>query len=335
MSTTKPLIGITLGDYNGIGPEVIIKALSNPEILQWCVPIIYGSQKVLIYYKNAMEAMDFQFKTTSDIDNLAPDQIYLINCWDDANTVVEPGKETPEAGKAAFACLDRSSKDLDKGLLSALVTAPINKHNIQSEEFNFPGHTEYLTDRFEAKSSLMMLVSEDIRMGVVTGHLPLQEVAKTLTKELIKEKIDLFLLSLKEDFSIEKPKLAVLGLNPHAGDSGLLGQEELDIIQPVVEEFRTKAQLVFGPYPADGFFGKAQFKEFDGVLAMYHDQGLIPFKYIAFETGVNFTAGLPIIRTSPDHGTAYDIAGKNEADPNSFLHAFFLAIELVKNRMQA
>jgi 4-hydroxythreonine-4-phosphate dehydrogenase len=181
----------------------------------------------------------------------------------------------------------------------------------------------------------MMLVSEDIRIGVVTGHLPLQEVAKTLTKELIKEKIDLFLLSLKEDFSIEKPKLAVLGLNPHAGDSGLLGQEELDIIQPVVEEFRSKAQLVFGPYPADGFFGKAQFKEFDGVLAMYHDQGLIPFKYIAFETGVNFTAGLPIIRTSPDHGTAYDIAGKNEADPNSFLHAFFLAIELVKNRMQA
>lgn len=335
MSTKKPLIGITLGDYNGIGPEVILKALANPQILSWCVPIIYGSQKVINYYKNQMGVQDFQYKTTSDISNIAPDDIYLVSCWDDTNTLVEPGKETAEAGKAAFACLDRSAKDLDKGLLSALVTAPINKHNIQSEEFNFPGHTEYLTDRFEAKSSLMMLVSEDIRVGVVTGHLPLQDVAKTLTQELVREKIKLFLLSLKEDFSIDKPKLAVLGLNPHAGDSGLLGQEELGIIQPVVDEFRLKGQLVFGPYPADGFFGKAQFKEFDGVLSMYHDQGLIPFKYIAFETGVNFTAGLPIIRTSPDHGTAYDISGKNIADPNSFLHAFFLAIELVKNRMQA
>ena len=332
MSATKPLIGITLGDYNGIGPEVIIKALSNPQILQWCVPVIYGSQKVLNFYKIGMEARDFQFKTASDISNLTPDQIYLINCWDDANTLVEPGKETPEAGKAAFACLDRSAKDLDKGLLSALVTAPINKHNIQSEDFNFPGHTEYLTDRFEAKSSLMMLVSEDIRIGVVTGHLPLQEVAKSLTKELIKEKINLFLLSLKEDFSIEKPKLAVLGLNPHAGDSGLLGQEELDIIQPVVEEFRSKAQLVFGPYPADGFFGKAQFKEFDGVLAMYHDQGLIPFKSQAFESGVNFTAGLPVIRTSPDHGTAYNIAGKNVADEGSMRAAIMQAYDIIRHK---
>ena len=181
----------------------------------------------------------------------------------------------------------------------------------------------------------MMLVSEDIRMGVVTGHVPLLEVANKLSKDLIRSKIDLFLQSLKEDFRIDKPKLAVLGLNPHAGDGGLLGQEEVEIIQPVVEEYRAKGQLVFGPYPADGFFGKAQFKEFDGVLGMYHDQGLIPFKYIAFETGVNFTAGLPIIRTSPDHGTAYDIAGKNQADPSSFLHAFFLAIDLVKNRMNA
>jgi 4-hydroxythreonine-4-phosphate dehydrogenase len=327
MSIKKPLIGITLGDYNGIGPEVIIKALSNPQILSWCVPIIYGSQKVINFYKHQLDLKDFHFKITSDISNLTPDQIYLVACWDDTPTQVEPGKETQEAGKAAFACLDRSAKDLDKGLLSALVTAPINKHNIQSEEFNFPGHTEYLTDRFEAKSSLMMLVSEDIRMGVVTGHLPLQDVAKNLTKDVVREKIELFLLSLKEDFSIEKPKLAVLGLNPHAGDSGLLGQEELDIIQPVVEEFRSKGHLVFGPYPADGFFGKVQFREFDGVLSMYHDQGLIPFKYIAFETGVNFTAGLPIIRTSPDHGTAYDIAGKNVADPSSFLHAFFLAMQ--------
>lgn len=336
MSAKKPLIGITLGDYNGIGPEVILKALSNSRLLNWCTPVVYGSQKVLNFYKKDLDIKDWSIKAVSDLSQITEfNHTYLVACWDDTNTIVEPGKETPEAGKAAFACLDRSAKDLDRGLLSALVTAPINKHNIQSEEFSFPGHTEYLTERFEAKESLMMLVSEDIRMGVVTGHVPLLEVASKLSKELIRSKIDLFLQSLKEDFLIDKPKLAVLGLNPHAGDGGLLGQEELDIIQPVVDEYRAKGQLVFGPYPADGFFGKAQFKEFDGVLGMYHDQGLIPFKYIAFETGVNFTAGLPIIRTSPDHGTAYDIAGKNQADPSSFLHAFFLAIDLVKNRMNA
>ena len=336
MSAKKPLIGITLGDYNGIGPEVILKALSNSRLLNWCTPVVYGSQKVLNFYKKDLDIKDWSIKAVSDLSQITEfNHTYLVACWDDTNTIVEPGKETPEAGKAAFACLDRSAKDLDRGLLSALVTAPINKHNIQSEEFSFPGHTEYLTERFEAKESLMMLVSEDIRMGVVTGHVPLLEVASKLSKELIRSKIDLFLQSLKEDFLIDKPKLAVLGLNPHAGDGGLLGQEELDIIQPVVDEYRAKGQLVFGPYSADGFFGKAQFKEFDGVLGMYHDQGLIPFKYIAFETGVNFTAGLPIIRTSPDHGTAYDIAGKNQADPSSFLHAFFLAIDLVKNRMNA
>jgi 4-hydroxythreonine-4-phosphate dehydrogenase len=336
MSATKPLIGITLGDYNGIGPEVILKALSNSRLLNWCTPVVYGSQKVLNFYKKDLNIKDWSLKTITDLQQITEfNQTYLISCWDDSNTIVEPGKETQEAGKAAFACLDRSARDLDKGLLSALVTAPINKHNIQSEEFSFPGHTEYLTERFEAKDSLMMLVSEDIRMGVATGHVPLLEVASKLNKELLRSKIDLFLQSLKEDFLIDKPKLAVLGLNPHAGDGGLLGQEEVDIIQPVVDEYRAKGKLVFGPYPADGFFGKAQFKEFDGVLGMYHDQGLIPFKYIAFETGVNFTAGLPIIRTSPDHGTAYDIAGKNQADPSSFLHAFFLAIDLVKNRMNA
>ena len=333
MSASKPFIGITLGDYNGIGPEVILKALGSQRILKWCTPVIYGSQQVVQFYRKQLDLQDWSIKSISSMEDATEGHTSLITCWDDANTVVEPGKVTPEAGKAAFACLDRAAQDLDKGLLAALVTAPINKHNIQSEDFNFPGHTEYLTERFEAKNSLMMMVSEGFRMGVATGHLPLQDVSKALTKELIKNKIDIFLQSLQEDFAIEKPKLAVLGLNPHAGESGLLGQEELEIIQPVIEEYRKKGVLVFGPYPADGFFGKAQFKEFDGVLGMYHDQGLIPFKYIAFETGVNFTAGLPIIRTSPDHGTAYDIAGKNEADPSSFLHAFFLAIDLVKNRM--
>lgn len=333
MSVSKPFIGITLGDYNGIGPEVILKALGSQRILKWCTPIIYGSQQVIQFYCKQLELQEWSVKTIAKIEDATEGHTSLISCWDDANTLVEPGKVNPEAGKAAFACLDRAAQDLDKGLLAALVTAPINKHNIQSDEFSFPGHTEYLTERFEAKNSLMMMVSEGFRMGVATGHLPLQDVSKALTKELIKNKIDTFLQSLKEDFAIDKPKLAVLGLNPHAGEAGLLGQEELEVIQPVIEEYRKKGVLVFGPYPADGFFGKAQFKEFDGVLGMYHDQGLIPFKYIAFETGVNFTAGLPIIRTSPDHGTAYDIAGKNEADPSSFLHAFFLAIDLVKNRM--
>jgi 4-hydroxythreonine-4-phosphate dehydrogenase len=333
MSASKPFIGITLGDYNGIGPEVILKSLGSQRILKWCTPVIYGSLQVIQFYQKQLELQEWSVKVIDSIENATEGQTSLIACWDDSHTVVEPGKVTPEAGKAAFACLDRAAQDLDKGLLAALVTAPINKHNIQSEEFKFPGHTEYLTERFEAKSSLMMLVSDELRVGVATGHLPLLEVSKALSKDLIREKITTFLQSLREDFLIDKPKLAVLGLNPHAGEAGLLGQEELEIIQPVIDEFRNKGNLVLGPYPADGFFGKAQFKEFDGVLGMYHDQGLIPFKYIAFETGVNFTAGLPIIRTSPDHGTAYDIAGKNEADPSSFLHAFFLAIELVKNRM--
>lgn len=335
MNTNKPLIGISLGDYNGIGPEIILKALGSPRILKWCTPVIYGSKKVLDFYRQKLELKDWSIKIVDNLNQIQEGQSYLVKAWDDKDTVVEPGKVTPEAGKSAFDCLEKAIKDLDRGLLSALVTAPINKHNIQSEEFSFPGHTEYLTERFDAKSSLMMMVSENLRMGVATGHLPLQEVSNALNAQLLKDKISLFLKSLKEDFSIDKPKLAVLGLNPHAGESGLLGKEELEIIQPVIEEFRNKGNLVFGPYPADGFFGKAQFKEFDGVLGMYHDQGLIPFKYIAFDTGVNFTAGLPIIRTSPDHGTAYDIAGKNEADPSSFMHALFLAMDLVKNRMQA
>jgi 4-hydroxythreonine-4-phosphate dehydrogenase len=331
----KPAIGITLGDYNGIGPEVILKAINHNIFLKWCTPVVYGSLKVLNYYKKQFDMRDFHFQVINDPDKIRDEHAHVINCWDDQNTQVEPGKETKEAGAAAFSCLERACKDLDAGKIAALVTAPINKNNIQSEEFSFPGHTEYLTDKFEAKESLMMMVSENLRIGVATGHIPVQEVSKHLNSNLLKAKIDLFLKSLKEDFAINKPKLAILGLNPHAGESGLLGKEEQEIIQPLIEEYRSQGQLIFGPYPADGFFGKAQFKDFDGVLGMYHDQGLIPFKYIAFDSGVNYTAGLPVIRTSPDHGTAYDIAGKNEADPGSFLQAFYLALELVKNRMNA
>jgi len=240
MSGSKPFIGITLGDYNGIGPEVILKALGSQRILKWCTPVIYGSQQVIQFYRKQLELQEWSVRTIAKIEDATEGHTSLISCWDDTNTVVEPGKVTPEAGKAAFACLDRAAQDLDKGLLAALVTAPINKHNIQSADFKFPGHTEYLTERFEAKNSLMMMVSEGFRMGVATGHLPLQEVSKALTKELIKNKIDVFLQSLKEDFAFEKPKLAVLGLNPHAGEAGLLGQEELEVIQPVIEEYRKK-----------------------------------------------------------------------------------------------
>jgi len=332
MEHQKPIIGITLGDYNGIGPEVILKALSSNRILKICTPVIYGSQRILSFYRKSLELKDWTLQNIPSIQQLNPKVTNVITCWDDKQSEVAIGKVTPEAGQAALACLQKATEDLKNGHIHAIVTAPINKHNIQSEEFKFPGHTEFFTEAFEAKDSLMFLVSEDIRVGVVTGHIPLGRVRSSITPERITQKLTLMLESLKNDFGIQKPKVAVLGLNPHAGEQGLLGTEERDIITPTLEEFKKKGHLVFGPFPSDGFFGMAQFKQYDAVLAMYHDQGLIPFKYIAFETGVNFTAGLSVVRTSPDHGTAYDIAGKNQASETSMLHAIFTAIDIVKNR---
>lgn len=331
----KIVLGISLGDYNGIGPEVILKALSHAHVLQWCTPLIYGSFRVLQFYKKSLDLREVHLQQIPDAKQVQLGKINLINCWDDQATEVAPGTVTEDAGTAARLCLEKAADDLDKGSIAALVTAPINKHNIQSEAFPFPGHTEFLTQRFEVKESLMLLVGEGLRMGLATGHIPLQQVSAQLSKEGLQEKLRLFLQSLKEDFGIPKPKLAVLGLNPHAGDEGLLGTEEQALIRPVVEEFQAKGDLIFGPFSADGFFGNAQFKSYDGVLGMYHDQGLIPFKYMHFESGVNYTAGLPVIRTSPDHGTAYDIAGKNQADPSSFLQAMYLALDLIKTRMNA
>lgn len=330
----KPIIGISIGDYNGIGPEVILKTLNNTKLFKWSIPVLYGNEKILQFYKKDLELKDFKMYTVRLIDQIREDQLNIISCIDEALIQIEPGKVSESAGKAAFQSLKAACDDLDKGKIAALITAPINKKNIQSEEFNFPGHTEYLAQRFDSPNSLMLLVAEDLRMGVATGHIPLQEVASSLSEELLSNKISVFLQSLKEDFKIDKPKIAVLGLNPHAGDDGLLGKEEKEIIQPVIEKFRERGELIFGPFPADGFFGNQQFKKFDGILGMYHDQGLIPFKYMAFENGVNFTAGLPVIRTSPDHGTAYDIAGKNLAEPQSFMHAYFLALDLIKNKME-
>jgi 4-hydroxythreonine-4-phosphate dehydrogenase len=332
MTVQKPIIGITIGDYNGVGPEVILKALQNNALIKLCTPIIYGSNKVINHYKNQLGIKDWQLFGIQKPEMANPKATNILNCFQDNQIEVEPGKVTKEAGKAAFDSLKRATDDLKAGHIHALVTAPINKNNIQNETFKFPGHTEYLADAFGVKDNLMFLVSDILRVGVVTGHVPIEKVKALITKKAISSKLDLMLESLKKDFGIQRPKIAVLGLNPHAGEEGLLGTEEKDIITPLTIEYREKKQLVFGAYSADGFFGSGQYKQFDAVLAMYHDQGLIPFKSIAFETGVNFTGGMPAIRTSPDHGTAYDIAGKNMADESSMLHAIFTAIEVYKNR---
>ncbi|NEU69781.1 4-hydroxythreonine-4-phosphate dehydrogenase PdxA [Spirosoma agri] len=328
------VIGISLGDYNGIGPEVILKALQYNRLQKICTPVIYGSMRVLNRYRNLLNLKDWNLNGAPTIGQISHKMTNVITCWPDQNQDIQPGQVTADAGQAALACLQRAVDDLKEGKLDALVTAPINKYNIQSDEFKFPGHTEYLAQEFGVDDNLMFLVSERLRVGVVTGHVPLGRVRQNVTKERISQKLSLMMASLRQDFGIEKPKIAVLGLNPHAGEEGLLGNEEQDIIKPVIAEWRNKGQMVFGPYPADGFFGTRGYLKFDAVLAMYHDQGLIPFKAIAFEDGVNFTAGMPAVRTSPDHGTAYDIAGKNLADETSMLQAIYTAIDVARQRKE-
>jgi 4-hydroxythreonine-4-phosphate dehydrogenase len=328
----KPVIGISIGDINGIGTEVTIKALLDARIMRLITPVIYAHGKAVTFYKKQLELEDFNFMQIKSIDEIHHKKINLINVVDESPEVI-PGVETHESGKMALAALDRGIEDLKKGAIDGLVTAPLNKNNINTPDKPFTGHTEYLTESFSVDESLMFLVAEDIRVGLVTGHLPLKEVPAKITKENIRKKLILMLTSLEQDFGINKPKIAVLGLNPHAGEDGLLGDEETAIISPVIKEFKDKGKLVFGPYPADGFFGMMHQKKFDGVLAMYHDQGLIPFKSLAFDSGVNFTAGLPIVRTSPDHGTAYNIAGKNVADEGSMRAAILLAYDIIMNRV--
>ena len=333
-SKVNPIIGITIGDINGIGPEVIIKSLENQNILNQFTPVIYGSSKVISYYRKALDVPDFNFKLIKSIDNVQHRKVNILNCWEE-DVEITPGASTEVGGKYAFISLEKATKDVTSGHLDAIVTAPINKHNIQNENFNFPGHTEYLTDIVGKSESLMFLVSEQLRVGVVTGHIQLKDVSSAITTEKIQAKLDLMIKSLKKDFGRVKPKIAILGLNPHAGEDGLLGNEENEIIKPLIENYRSKGALVFGPFPADGFFGAAQQYKYDGVLAMYHDQGLIPFKSIAFDSGVNFTAGLPIVRTSPDHGTAYAIAGKNQANANSMRQAIYCAIDISNHRKES
>ena len=333
-SEDRLVIGISLGDYNGIGPEVILKALQYNRLQKICTPVIYGSMRILNRYRNLLNMKDWNLNGAQTIGQISHKLTNVITCWPDQNQEIQPGRVTPEAGQAAFACLQRAVDDLKAGKLDALVTAPINKYNIQSEEFKFPGHTEYLAQEFGVEDNLMFLVSETLRVGVVTGHIPLGRVRQSVTRERIAQKVSMMMQSLQQDFGIDRPKIAVLGLNPHAGEEGLLGNEEQDIIKPLLTDLQNKGQLVFGPYPADGFFGTRNYKNFDAVLAMYHDQGLIPFKTIAFEEGVNFTAGMPAVRTSPDHGTAYDIAGKDLADETSMLQAIYTAIDVARNRKE-
>ena len=329
----KPRIGITIGDLNGIGPEVIIKVLSDNRLMSLLTPVVYGSTKVLSFYRKLMNLEEFNYSQVKSDNQFYYKKVNVVNCWEDIIEIT-PGIPTSESGNAAYLSIKKATEDLRANNIDAVVTAPIDKKNIQNEEFEFKGHTEYFTEKFDAKESLMLLTSDKVRVGVVTGHIPLKEISSHLTKELIINKSTLLINSLKNDFGISKPKIALLGLNPHAGENGLLGSEETEIIIPAIDELKNKGNLVFGPFPADGFFGTGDYKKYDGVLAMYHDQGLIPFKTLAFDTGVNFTAGLSVVRTSPDHGTAYSIAGKNLADETSFRAALYQAIDIVKIRTE-
>ena len=332
MENKKITIGITHGDINGIGYEIILKTLGEPRVAEMFIPVIYGSSKVLAFHRKSIDMPNLNLNIVSSVEEINSRRINIINCVDD-EVKVELGQSTQEAGKAAFAALDRATEDLKNGRLDAIVTAPINKNNIQSDIFNFPGHTEYLEQKFgDDTPALMMLVNDMIRVAVVTGHVPIKDVYLQLTQTQIVEKLQILNASLKKDFAIIHPRIAVLGLNPHAGDNGVIGNEEAEIIIPAIKEAEEKGIQCFGPYPADGFFGASKFNHFDAVLAMYHDQGLIPFKTMAMDTGVNFTAGLSIIRTSPDHGTAYDIAGQNKASEASFRHAVYLTCDIYRNR---
>lgn len=328
-------VGITHGDINGIGYEVILKTFGDLRIAELCIPVIYGSTKVAAYHRKALDLPHVAFNLIQNAQDAEVNKINMVNCVAD-DIKVELGKSTKAAGDASLRALERATADLADGLIDVLVTAPINKDNIQQEGFHFPGHTEYLEEKFGAKGdkSLMILAKDNLRVALVTGHLPLSKVPAAITKEKIKETLFIFNDSLKRDFNIDKPRIAVLSLNPHAGENGLLGTEENDIIIPALKETEEDGILCFGPYAADGFFGSAHFSSFDGILAMYHDQGLAPFKTLAMEEGVNFTAGLPVIRTSPAHGTAYNIAGKNEASDVSFREAIYMAIDTFRNRVE-
>ncbi|XOV93655.1 MAG: 4-hydroxythreonine-4-phosphate dehydrogenase PdxA [Bacteroidota bacterium] len=326
------VLGISVGDYNGIGPEVIMKVLEDNRILKFITPVIYADNQIFSFYRKHFNKQHFNYHLTQKADQIHSRKINLVDLKDESINVT-PGKAEPSSGKYAIKSLKQAVNDLKAGLTQGIVTSPLSKETVQSEDFNFPGHTEFITHESKVEDSLMLMVSDQLRVGVVTGHIALKDVSAALTKEKLSSKIQILIDTLQKDFGIKKPRIAVMGLNPHAGENGLLGNEEVETIQPVIKSFKEKGHLIFGPFPADGFFGSGDIKKFDGILAMYHDQGLTPFKQSAFTEGVNYTAGLPIVRTSPDHGTAFNLAGKGVADETSFRNAMFLARDIVLQRL--
>jgi 4-hydroxythreonine-4-phosphate dehydrogenase len=327
----KIIVGISIGDLNGIGIEVILKTFEDKRMLDFCTPVLFGSTKVISYHKKALK-IETPVHGITTIAQVNHTKINVLNIWKE-EVAIELGTTTKISGDYAAKSLASAVKHLKENQIDLLITAPINKENIQSETFNFPGHTEYLEANLEGKS-LMILMTDELRIGLITGHIPISKVAESITPELLKLKVETMHQSLKQDFGISKPKIAVLSLNPHCGDKGVIGKEDDEIIRPTIAEIKETGKLVFGPYAADGFFGSETYKQFDGVLATYHDQGLAPFKALSFGNGVNFTAGLSHIRTSPDHGTGYDIAGTNKANASSFTEALFTAIQVFKTRKE-
>ena len=331
VSATPIRVGISIGDVNGIGPEVIIKALNDNRILLDCTPIIYGSTKTLSYHKKAIQEFDFMYQSCKTADEALNKKVNVVNVWNEEINF-ELGKATETGGKFAFLSLESATQDLASGKIDVLVTAPISKEAMSKSGFKFPGHTEYLADKAGMDDALMMMVGSNMRVALVSTHIPLKDVSSSLTKDAVFHKIKLLEKSLKNDFGIIRPKIAVFGVNPHAGENGKMGSEEIDVILPAINQAKTENILAFGPFPADGFFGSSAMSQYDGILAMYHDQGLTAFKALSFDDGVNYTAGLPVIRTSPDHGTAFDIVGQNKASAQSMRSAIYLAMDIFRNQ---
>jgi 4-hydroxythreonine-4-phosphate dehydrogenase len=330
-SVNKPLIGISCGDLNGIGIELIIKTFSDNRILEQCIPVVYASNKVINFYRKSIADINFNYQNIKEYGRINNKQVNIFNCWEE-EVAINPGQLSDVAGKYAVLSLQTAVAALKQKQIDGLVTAPIHKKNIQSAEFNFTGHTPYLKSIFEVKDVAMMLCAGNFRVGLLTEHIPVSEVTTHVTKEAILSKLNIIHKSLQKDFGIDRPRIAVLGLNPHAGDEGLIGNEEETIIKPAIKEAKNNNMLVTGPFSADAFFARGYQRKFDAVLAMYHDQGLIPFKTLASGEGVNYTAGLPSVRTSPDHGVAFDIAGKDKADISSFMTALFECIDIINRR---
>lgn len=331
--TTKPVIGISCGDLNGIGTELIIKTFSDNRILELCTPIIFSSSKVINFYRKSVPEINFNFQSIKEANRLNPKQANVFNCWED-ELPINPGQLNETGGKYAVISLRTAAQALKEKIIDGLVTAPVHKKNIQSPDFNFTGHTPFLKNLFGVNDVVMMMCAGNFRVALLTEHVPVSEIAKNITKDAILSKLQIMHQSLQKDFGIDKPKIAVLGLNPHAGDEGLIGNEEEAIIKPAIKEAKNNNMLVIGPYSADAFFARRSYNRFDAVLAMYHDQGLIPFKSLSIGEGINYTAGLPAVRTSPDHGVAFDIAGKNKADASSFISAVFECIDIINRRKE-